>query len=63
MCDLCFTTIFNKEFYVFPCLHAFHRECIWNFMKDYKPKDVKVLALTREIKSYYGQIDAVRARA
>jgi hypothetical protein len=25
MCDICFTSIFKKEFYVFPCLHAFHR--------------------------------------
>jgi len=48
---------------VFPCLHAFHRECSFNFIKEYKTKDIKVNALISTVKGYYGQIDAVKARA
>lgn len=53
MCDVCFKTIFSKEFYVFPCLHAFHRECVFNFIKDYSTKDLKVQQLVHNIKSLY----------
>ena len=28
MCDICYKPIFDREFYVFPCQHAYHRVCL-----------------------------------
>ena len=39
------------------------QECVFNFVKDYQTKDVKVQAIVNQIKSLYGQIDAIRGRA
>lgn len=33
-CDICYATVFDREFYVFPCLHAFHRECVAAILRD-----------------------------
>jgi hypothetical protein len=41
-CDLCSQSIFKHEFYVFPCLHAFHRECIYRQIKSYNSRDPQV---------------------
>jgi len=43
-CDICYATVFDREFYIFPCMHAFHRECIAAIMRDdtYKPKNAHV---------------------
>mmetsp|Transcript_34578 Transcript_34578/g.52881 ORF Transcript_34578/g.52881 Transcript_34578/m.52881 type:complete len:156 (+) Transcript_34578:1818-2285(+) len=35
MCDICFKPIFDREFYVFPCQHAFHRQCIQAKLASY----------------------------
>ena len=32
-CEECFKTLFNQEFYIFPCMHGFHRECLFESVK------------------------------
>lgn len=32
-CEECFKTLFNQEFYIFPCMHGFHRECLFETIK------------------------------
>ena len=27
-CEECFKTLFSQEFYIFPCMHGFHRPCL-----------------------------------
>lgn len=27
-CDECYRSIYLEEFYIFPCLHGFHKECL-----------------------------------
>eukprot|EP00595_Chromulina_sp_UTEXLB2642_P003347 CAMPEP_0196765756 /NCGR_PEP_ID=MMETSP1095-20130614/11823_1 /TAXON_ID=96789 ORGANISM="Chromulina nebulosa, Strain UTEXLB2642" /NCGR_SAMPLE_ID=MMETSP1095 /ASSEMBLY_ACC=CAM_ASM_000446 /LENGTH=508 /DNA_ID=CAMNT_0042124375 /DNA_START=1550 /DNA_END=3072 /DNA_ORIENTATION=- len=27
-CDFCYDALFNKQFYLFPCTHAFHSDCL-----------------------------------
>mmetsp|Transcript_20856 Transcript_20856/g.28113 ORF Transcript_20856/g.28113 Transcript_20856/m.28113 type:complete len:85 (-) Transcript_20856:700-954(-) len=32
-CNICFGTVFDdREFFVYPCGHAFHRECIRSYI-------------------------------
>ena len=59
-CDLCQTNIFKREFYVFPCLHAFHRECIYRKLKSYYTKDVRVSALLKNLKKLFQQIETIK---
>jgi len=63
MCDLCFKPIFDREFYVFPCQHAFHRMCIQNKLANYQTKDVEVKVMLDKLKSCFGQIDSIRDQA
>ena len=62
-CDLCFKSIFDKEFYVFPCLHAFHRVCIQNKLANYRTKDVTLKVIIDKLKSNFSQIDAIKENA
>ena len=39
MCDLCYKPVFEREFLVFPCSHAFHRICIYTKLYAYQAKD------------------------
>ena len=27
-CEECMKSLFNEEFYIFPCMHGFHSECL-----------------------------------
>ena len=63
MCDICFKPIFDREFYVFPCTHAFHRMCIQSKLMNYSTKNVQIGVVVDKIKGCYGQIDAIRAKA
>lgn len=62
-CDICSQSIFKREFYVFPCLHAFHRECIWKKLKDYQSKDSRTDKTVQKIKSLFGKIENIKAKA
>lgn len=62
-CDICFGTVFEKEFYIFPCSHAFHRECVLALVKNYKAKDPKVRQMMKRIEAAEGQIQAIRGSA
>lgn len=33
-CDECFRSIYLEEFYIFPCLHGFHKECLLKRIMD-----------------------------
>jgi len=48
-CDICFCTVFEKEFYIFPCSHAFHRDCVLVYLKNYKAKDPHVKNIIKVI--------------
>lgn len=50
-CDICFAPVFEKEFYIFPCSHAFHRECVLAYLKDYKAKDPSVRNIIKIVDS------------
>jgi hypothetical protein len=63
VCDICYGQVFDKEFYVFPCQHAFHRECIRAFLKSYKPKDEGIKVKVQRLNRLYGMIMAERAKA
>ena len=58
-CDICYATVFDREFLVFPCLHAFHRECISAILRDesYEPKDSKVNKIVKDIRKLYRSIN------
>lgn len=62
-CDLCFKPIFEKEFYVFPCQHAFHRLCIQNKLDNYQTRDVGTKVTIEKLRSCFQQIDAIRQKA
>lgn len=62
-CDLCFKPVFDKEFYVFPCHHAFHRMCIQNKLDNYQTRDVGTKVAIEKLKSCFNQIDAIRDKA
>jgi len=55
--------VFEREFYIFPCLHAFHRECIWNKLKDYKSQDPRIRAILDKVRELYMQIEQIRGNA
>lgn len=62
-CDICSTSIFKKEFYVFPCLHAFHRDCIARQLRNYSTKDPRVDRLVQKIVGLFAKIDTIKAKA
>ena len=33
-CDECLRSIYLEEFYIFPCLHGFHKECLLKRIMD-----------------------------
>lgn len=62
-CDLCSQSIFKKEFYVFPCAHAFHRECIYRRLRNYQSKDPRIEKLVQKLLGLFSKIENIKAKA
>lgn len=60
---MCFISVFEREFYVFPCGHAFHRDCVFDFLcsENYTPKDPKVRVMKDKARSKLNDINQTRA--
>eukprot|EP00516_Mucochytrium_quahogii_P008408 CAMPEP_0203765634 /NCGR_PEP_ID=MMETSP0098-20131031/18517_1 /ASSEMBLY_ACC=CAM_ASM_000208 /TAXON_ID=96639 /ORGANISM=" , Strain NY0313808BC1" /LENGTH=1100 /DNA_ID=CAMNT_0050661901 /DNA_START=85 /DNA_END=3384 /DNA_ORIENTATION=+ len=39
ICDLCSTPVLEQEFYVFPCTHCFHSDCLFRELSRHLPPD------------------------
>lgn len=60
-CNICFGTVFdNRDFFVYPCQHAFHRECIRAYLKEYTARDPKLMKTVSYIHEAYREIDNIR---
>ena len=60
-CNICFGTVFdNREFFVYPCQHAFHRECIRSYIENYTARDPKIAKSISYIHEFYREIDNIR---
>jgi hypothetical protein len=53
-CDECLISVFTEEFYVFPCLHAFHKNCLLLKIKD-ETKRRRIEDTERKIQEYLGK--------
>ncbi|KAI0286980.1 Pep3/Vps18/deep orange family-domain-containing protein [Russula aff. rugulosa BPL654] len=63
-CSVCSIPILTRQFYVFPCHHAFHADCLVGLTKEYLPAHAlrRLLALQDEIvKGKSGSIDRMEA--
>ena len=38
-CEECFKLLFNEEFYIFPCMHGFHRQCLFEAIREQPTTD------------------------
>ncbi|KAI9454019.1 Pep3/Vps18/deep orange family-domain-containing protein [Russula earlei] len=59
-CSVCSIPILTRQFYVFPCHHAFHADCLVGLTKEYMPAHAlrRLLSLQDEIvKGKGGSID------
>ena len=45
-CDLCFRPVLSRSFYLFPCSHAFHTDCLIEHMKRYLTEEQRSRVLT-----------------
>jgi len=60
-CNICFGTVFDdREFFVYPCQHAFHRECIRSYIEGYTAKDPRISKSVSKIHEAYHNIDNIR---
>jgi len=59
-CSVCSIPILTRQFYVFPCHHAFHADCLVGLTKEYLPAHAlrRLLSLQEEIvKGKAGSVD------
>ncbi|TFY83521.1 hypothetical protein EWM64_g503 [Hericium alpestre] len=59
-CSVCSYPLFTRQFYVFPCQHTFHADCLIGLTKEYLPPHAlrRILALQNElIRGNPGAID------
>jgi len=52
-CEYCRDAVFHKPFYVFPCSHCLHSECIIEKLSDYMEKSTinVVVSVDQDLKS------------
>jgi hypothetical protein len=43
-CDLCSQPVLTRQFYLFPCTHVFHVDCVVNEHKSYLEKHSRIRA-------------------
>ncbi|CCL98998.1 uncharacterized protein FIBRA_01006 [Fibroporia radiculosa] len=50
-CSVCSNALFTRQFYVFPCQHTFHADCLIGLTKEYLPAHAlrRILALQNEL--------------
>ncbi|KAL4241619.1 VPS18 family protein [Abortiporus biennis] len=50
-CSVCGQTLLSRQFYVFPCHHSFHADCLIGLTKEYLPASSlrKIVALQAEL--------------
>lgn len=48
---------------MFPCLHAFHRECIYRQIRNYQSKDPKVEKNVGKLIGLFNKIETIKAKA
>ncbi|KAL4070829.1 Pep3/Vps18/deep orange family-domain-containing protein [Scleroderma citrinum] len=60
-CSACFQLLMMRQFYVFPCQHAFHADCLIGLAREYLPTPAlrRILALQTELvkESQTGPVD------
>ena len=39
VCSICEQSIFQDEFYIFPCTHCLHRQCLLTMIQNYEATD------------------------
>ena len=47
-CEYCLEAIFSKQFYLFPCGHGFHTDCIMRSLPDYMDSSTVELVVSIE---------------
>ncbi|KAI0348420.1 hypothetical protein BDW22DRAFT_1366129 [Trametopsis cervina] len=59
-CTVCHQHLLTRQFYVFPCHHTFHADCLIGLTKEYLPSTAlrKVVALQTELVKTSGQSTA-----
>ena len=35
-CEECYRQLFQEEYVIFDCLHTYHKDCLWLYMKKNK---------------------------
>lgn len=50
-CSVCSNALFTRQFYVFPCQHTFHADCLIGLTKEYLPAHAlrRIIALQNEL--------------
>jgi len=57
MCSHCDLLLLTRQFYVFPCQHTFHADCLIGLVKEYFPPHIlrKIIALQTELVRLSGE--------
>lgn len=63
-CEQCERMLFNNECYVFPCMHGFHKDCLFESVKNQpsfnSSKVEKISVLNEEIRDVKNRINKKR---
>ncbi|EGR34772.1 vacuolar sorting protein, putative [Ichthyophthirius multifiliis] len=64
-CEECFKNLFNEAFYVFPCMHAFHKDCLLSKVKESctdQNKIKQIEKLNKKIEQLQAKMNRVEQR-